>query len=120
MKTHKNPDLRLSTPTPYKASPNASPKPFKSFQSSPKQQQPVKPPVMELQDKKWVVVSAWVQCVFTHLKLWIAVARHNFKWVKTHKWVEGLINFYTIMFLFVAHLHATCSISCFYGYLKQK
>ena len=21
--------------------------------------------------------------IFTHLKLWVAVARHNFKWVKT-------------------------------------
>ena len=23
-----------------------------------------------------------MQVIFTHLKLWVAVARHNFKWVK--------------------------------------
>ena len=24
----------------------------------------------------------WVLVIFTHLKLWVAAARHNFKWVK--------------------------------------
>ena len=26
-----------------------------------------------------------ILAIFTHLKLWIAVARHNFKWVKMYK-----------------------------------
>ena len=58
MKTHKNPALRAqaasgvrSGPAPFKAAntgPKVAPKP-----SSPV----VKPPVFELQEKKWIVVS---------------------------------------------------------------
>ena len=34
--------------------------------------------------------SIWV--IFTHLKLWVAVASHNFKWVKMQVFIEGLIS----------------------------
>ena len=49
--THKNPNLRLQGPAPYK--PNVSPKP--SRVTPPKTQAPAKPPKTELEGKKWVV-----------------------------------------------------------------
>ncbi len=57
MKTHKNKNLRLQTPTPYK--PQVSPKPFKAFNPSPTgtKAPPSKPPKIELEGKKWIVVS---------------------------------------------------------------
>ena len=30
-----------------------------------------------------------ISVIFTHLKLWVAVARHNFKWVKIEKKLAG-------------------------------
>ena len=54
MKTHKNPDLRLQTPQPYR--PKPSPKPsIKTFGA--KKMESVKPPKCVLENKKWVIVS---------------------------------------------------------------
>ena len=33
-------------------------------------------------DPAFLIQSQIKQIVFIHLKLWVAVARHNFKWVK--------------------------------------
>ena len=30
-----------------------------------------------------IKLNTWV--IFTHLKLWVAAARHNFKWAKIHQ-----------------------------------
>lgn len=49
--THKNPNLRLQGPAPYK--PNVSPKPSKVV--APGAQASTKPPKIELEGKKWVV-----------------------------------------------------------------
>ncbi|KAK2166284.1 hypothetical protein LSH36_40g13044 [Paralvinella palmiformis] len=52
MKTHKNPDLRLQTPQPYR--PKPSPKPsIKTFGA--KKMESVKPPKCVLENKKWVI-----------------------------------------------------------------
>ena len=53
MQTHKNPDLRLHSAVPFKA----SPKPFKSMGSGRSDTLPDKPAKCELQGKKWIVVS---------------------------------------------------------------
>ena len=38
-----------------------------------------------------------MRVIFTHLKLWVAIARHNFKWVKTYiRERKGL--FYNVLF----------------------
>ena len=29
-----------------------------------------------------LILVAYILVIFTHLKLWVAVARYNFKWVK--------------------------------------
>ena len=54
MKTHKNPALRQG-PAPFKA---AQPKPASPKPVAKPVAQPAKPPLTELQGKKWVVVSA--------------------------------------------------------------
>jgi adenylyl cyclase-associated protein len=58
MKTHKNPNLKLQTPRPYKASPPTAPKPFKPVAAASPVKQvaaPKKPPKFELDGKKWLV-----------------------------------------------------------------
>jgi len=51
--THKNPNLRLHGPAPYK--PNVSPKPSRVTAPGAPAHAPVKPPKIELEGKKWVV-----------------------------------------------------------------
>ena len=64
MKTHKNPNLRqqqLTTAKPFK--PAMAPKPFKPFNTGAtgaQKQEQVKPPVCELQGKKWIVVGVYI------------------------------------------------------------
>ena len=43
------------------------------------------------------ICQIWI--IFTHLKLWIASARHNFKWVKIpiELAVKGLIDFFLLV-----------------------
>ena len=56
MKTHKNPALRTG-PAPFKR-PTTAPKPVTTAKPKAAAAAPVaKPPVVELQGKKWVVVS---------------------------------------------------------------
>lgn len=56
MKTHKNPTLRQG-PKPFKASaPQTAPKPGKPAVKAP-EAAAKKPPVFELQDKRWAIVS---------------------------------------------------------------
>ena len=38
----------------------------------------------------------WIWVFFTHLKLWVAVAKHNFKWVK-FEFYNVALNTYSAM-----------------------
>lgn len=78
MKTHKNPTLRQG-PKPFKAAaPQTAPKPGKPAVQAPAAAAK-KPPVFELQDKRWAIVSNVYAEQFVHV-LWTACQNVHIQW----------------------------------------
>lgn len=80
MKTHKNPTLRQG-PKPFKAAaPQTAPKPGKPAVQAPAAAAK-KPPVFELQDKRWAIVSICrTTCSCSLHVLWTACQNVHIQW----------------------------------------